>query len=195
MRKIKVPKIKISDLKLKGRRIVLRPLKMSDAKDIYLNIQDKRIAENTLSIPWPYKLKDAKNFILKAQKTLGQRKDFTFGIELNNTKEIIGCIGLHKVNFEHKNAEIGYWLSSNYWNQGIMTEAGRLILKFAFKKLKLHRVYGFAFSDNPASQKVLEKLGFKKEGLHRQAHFRFGRFRDNISYGLLDKKPGKKLRN
>lgn len=191
MRKIKVPKIKISDLKLKGRRVVLRPLKISDSKDIYLNIQDKRIAENTLRIPWPYQLKDAKSFILKAQKSLRQSKDFAFGIELKNKKEIIGCIGIDKVSFEHKKGEIGFWLSSHYWNQGIMTEAGKLLLKFAFGKLKLHRVYGFAFSDNPASQRVFKKLGFKREGLHSQAHFRFDRWRDDISYGLLAKNKAK----
>lgn len=185
MKKAKVPKIKVLDLKLEGRRVVLRPLKFSDARDIYLNIQDRRIAENTLNIPWPYQLKDAKNFILKAQKSFRQRKQFVFGIELKSKKGVIGCIALNRVNFEHKNGEIGYWLSSRYWRQGIMTEAGKLVLGFAFGKLKLHRVYGFAFSGNPASQKVFEKLGFKREGFHRQAHFRFGRWRDGISYGLL----------
>ena len=195
MWKTKIPKIKISDLKLKGRRVVLRPLKISDSKDIYSNIQDKRIAENTLQIPWPYQLKDAKSFIQKVQKSLRQRKDFVFGIELKSTREVIGCIGIDKVIFEHKKGEIGFWLSSHYWNQGIMTEAGKLLLKFAFGKLKLHRVYGFAFSDNPASQRVFKKLGFKREGLHSQTHFRFGRWRDDISYALLVKKLSKKSKN
>ena len=66
-----------------------------------------------------------------------------------------------------------------------MTEAGKLVLNFAFKKLKLRRVYGSAFSDNPASQRVFEKLGFKREGVSRQAYWRFGRWRDGVDYGLL----------
>lgn len=193
MGKIKIPKIKIKDLKLEGERIILRPLKTSDAKDIYLNIQDKRIAENTLRIPWPYKLWDAQIFIKKAQKSYRKKRAFVFGIELKNKKETIGCISLERVKFDHKNAEIGYWwLGSKYRNQGVMTEAGKLLLAFAFKKLKLHRVWGCAFSDNLASQRVFEKLGFKREGLHRESSWRFGRWRDSIRYGLLDREFLKK---
>ncbi|KPJ57194.1 hypothetical protein AMJ49_01100 [Parcubacteria bacterium DG_74_2] len=192
MKKKRIPKIKISDLKLIGKRIILRPLQISDAKEIYLNIQDKRIAQNTLKIPWPYKLNDAKSFIRQTQKSRRKKSNFAFGIELKDKKEVIGCISLDKVNFEHENAEIGYWLGSKHWNQGIMTEAGKLLLNFAFKKLKLRRVYGCAFSENPASQKVFEKLGFKKEGLHRQDRCRFGHWRDSIHYGLLVKEFFKK---
>lgn len=187
MGKIKIPKIKIKDLKLEGERIILRPLKTSDAKDIYLNIQDKRIIENTLRIPWPYKFQDAQIFIKKTQRSYRKKRDFVFGTELRGKKEVIGCISLENVKFEHKNAEIGYWLGSKYWNQGIMTEAGKLLLNFAFRKLKLHRVWGCAFSDNIASQRVFEKLGFKKEGLHRETSWRGGRWRNNIRYGLLDR--------
>jgi len=189
MKKIK---IKISDFKLVGERIILRLLKISDARDIYLNIQDKKIAENILRIPWPYRLKDAQDFIKKTQKSFQKRTAFTFGIELKNKKEVIGCITLDNVNFEHKKAEIGYWLGSKYRGQGITTEAGKLLLNFAFKKLKLHRIYGCAFGDNPASQKVFKKLGFKKEGFCRQANWRFGRWRDDILYGLLSKEFLKK---
>ena len=181
------PKIKHSDLRLVGKRIVLRPLKNPDAKDIYLNIQDKTISENTLNIPWPYKSEDAQIFIQKTKKSLQKKSDFVFGIKLKAKNEVIGCIGLHKANFEHKNAELGYWLGSKYWNQGIMTEAGMLILKFGFEKLKLHRIWCCVFSDNPASQKMVEKLSFKKEGLHRETSWREGRWRDNVRYGILDR--------
>ena len=181
------PQFKNSDLNLKGRRILLRPLKSSDAKDIYLNIQDKIISKNTLEIPWPYRLDDAQNFIQKTKKSLERKSDFIFGIELKRKKEVIGCIGLHKANFEHKNAELGYWLGPRYWGQGIMTEAGNSILDFGFKKLKLHRIWCCVFSDNLASQKVVENLGFKREGLHRETSWRWGCWRNNIRYGILDR--------
>jgi len=182
-----IPKIKHSDLRLVGKRIVLRPLKNPDAKNIYLNIQDKTISESTLNIPWPYKSEDAQIFIQKTKKSLQKKSEFVFGIELKNRKEVIGCIGLDKVNFEHKNAELGYWLGSKYWSQGIVTKAGKLILKFGFEKLKLHRIWCCIFSDNPASKKVVEKLGFKREGLHRETSWREGRWRDNVRYGILDR--------
>jgi RimJ/RimL family protein N-acetyltransferase len=194
MRKIKIPKVKISELRLIGERIILRPLKISDAKDIFSNIQDRKIAENTLRIPWPYRLKDAINFIKNSQKSLKKRKGFIFGIELKEKKEVIGVISLENVDFEHRHAEVGYWLGKKYRGKGIMTEAGKLVLNFAFEKLKLHRVYGGVFSDNIASQKVLKKLGFKKEGVRRHWRLKFGRWKDDVLYSILENEYYKKVK-
>lgn len=177
-------KIKISDLKLNGKRVILRPLKFSDAFDICSNIQDPKIAEQKLWIPHPFKLRDAKNLIQKAKKSLRTKKEFVFGIELKAKKEVIGCIALREVDLEY---EIAYWLGKKYRGQGIMTEALKLLLDFAFKKLKLHRVWCDVFSDNLASQKLLKKMEFKKEGRHREAHWHWGRWRDSVHYGLLDR--------
>lgn len=182
--KSKIPKIKPSDLKLIGKRIILRPLKISDAQDLYLNIQDKKISENTASVPWPYKLKDAINFIKRSQKKRKNKEGFSFGTILKGKKEVIGSISL-KINFNHKNAEMGYWLGKKFRNQGIMTEAGQLILEFAFRRLKLHRLGAGVFHDNPASQKVLKKLGFQKEGVSRQSYWRGKHWRNRINYGIL----------
>jgi RimJ/RimL family protein N-acetyltransferase len=183
--KAKNLKIKKSDLKLIGRRVILRPLENSDAKNIYLNIQDIRIAKNITNIPWPYKLQDARQYILRTKKLLKYKDGFVFAIQLKGKKEAIGCISLHKVDFKHKNSEIGFWLGSAYWNRGIVTDAGRLILNFAFKKINLHRISGYVFTENKASQRVLEKMGFRKEGLHRHAHQRFGQWRNEVSFGLI----------
>ena len=183
--KRKIPKIKISDSELIGERIILRPLKFSDAKDIYSNIKDKRIAENTIRTPWPYKLEDTQRFIRKMRRTWPSGKNFAFGIELKDKKEVIGCIILYDVDFKNKNTEISYWLGPKYWNQGIVTEGVKLVLNFAFRKLKLHRIWANVFSDNPDSQKVLKKVGFKKEGYHREDCWHFGRWRDHINYALL----------
>jgi RimJ/RimL family protein N-acetyltransferase len=194
MRKIKIPKVKISELRLIGERIILRPLKISDAKDIYTNIQDRKIAENTLRIPWPYRLKDAINFIKNSQKSLKKRKGFIFGIEFKEKKEVVGVISLENVDFEHRHAEVGYWLGKKYRGKGIMTEAGKLVLNFAFEKLKLHRVDAGVFSDNLISQKVLKKLGFKKEGVRRHWRLKFGRWKDDVLYSILENEYYKKVK-
>ena len=183
--KRKIPKIKISGFKLTGKRIILRPLKFSDAKDIYSNIKDKRIAENTIRTPWPYKLEDAQKFIRKMQRAWKKGKSFAFGIESRDKKEVIGCIILYDVDFKNKNTEISYWLGPKYRNQGIMTEGVKLVLNFAFRKLKLHRVWAKVFSDNPVSQEVLKRVGFKKEGYHRESTWHFGRWRNDVPYALL----------
>jgi RimJ/RimL family protein N-acetyltransferase len=194
MGKIEIPKVKISELRLIGERIILRPLKISDAKDIYTNIQDRKIAENTLRIPWPYRLKDAINFIKNSQKSLKKRKGFIFGIELKEKKEVVGVISLENVDFEHRHAEVGYWLGKKYRGKGIMTEAGKLVLNFAFEKLKLHRVDAGVFSDNLISQKVLKKLGFKKEGVRRHWRLKFGRWKDDVLYSILENEYYKKVK-
>jgi ribosomal-protein-alanine N-acetyltransferase len=194
MGKIKIPKVKISELRLIGERIILRPLKISDAKDIYTNIQDRKIAENTLRIPWPYRLKDAINFIKNSQKSLKKRKGFIFGIELKEKKEVVGVISLENIDFEHRHAEVGYWLGKKYRGKGIMTEAGKLVLNFAFEKLKLHRVDAGVFSDNLISQKVLKKLGFKKEGVRRHWRLKFGRWKDDVMYSILENEYYKKVK-
>lgn len=183
----RIPKIKVSDLRLVGRRITLRPLRISDAEDIYKNVKDKKILKQTLIDLHPYRFKDAKIFIKKSKKWLRTRTDFVFGIELKETKRLTGVISLHHVSYIHKDAELGYWLGVRNWNRGIMTEAGNLILKFAFRKLKLHRVWAKVFTDNQASQKVLKKLGFKKEGLLRKASWGWGRWHNDLFYGLLNR--------
>lgn len=185
MREIK-SKIKISDLRLEGPRIISRPLEFSDAPDIYSNIQDPKIAERIVGIPYPFKLRDAKKFIQESKKNLRTKKELAFGIELKSKKNVIGCISLYDANLilEH---EIAFWLGEKYRGRGIMIEALNLVLNFAFKKLKFHRVFSNVSSDNFASQKLLGKLGFKREGRHREAYWRRGRWLDSLHYGLLDR--------
>jgi len=185
--KIKLPKIKKSDLILNSQRIYLRPLKRKDAQDIYQNIKFKKVLKNLLAAPHPYHLKDAKKFIRGHQRLDKNLSYFVFGIILKKTDRLIGCLGLHHVNYLHKNAELGYWSGPKYWNQGYMTEAGRLVLGFAFRKLKIHRVWADAFTDNPGSQRVLEKLGFKKEGVRREQWLRFGQRKSDVCFGVLDR--------
>lgn len=171
-------------IKLIGPRVILRHLKLSDTPDIYTNIQDPKIAERIVGIPYPFKLRDARTFIQEAKRKLRAKKEITLGIELKDKKEIIGCVYLYDADLisEH---EITFWLGEKYRQQGLMIEALTLFLNFVFNKLKFHRVFGNVSSDNLASQKLLRKLGFKKEGRHREAYWHQGRWVDGITYGLL----------
>jgi RimJ/RimL family protein N-acetyltransferase len=172
------------EIKLIGPRVILRPLKISDAPDIYSNIQDPKITERIVGIPYPFKLRDAKKFIQEAKRKLRAKKEVTLGIELKDKKEIIGCVILYDVGLilEH---EIAFWLGKKYRGQKLIIEVLNLVLNFAFKKLKFHRIFGNVSGDNLVSQKIFKKLGFKKEGRHREAYWRQDRWADSISYGLL----------
>ncbi|MFH1207449.1 MAG: GNAT family N-acetyltransferase [Patescibacteria group bacterium] len=159
---------------IKTKRFVLRPYRLSDAPAVARNINDYKIYRYTLHIPYPYRLSDATKWFAKTIPQYRQRspKDIQFAIEMD--REIVGCVGLSHIEPRHK-AEIGYWLARRYWGQGIIPEAVKLVVNYAFKKFKLHRVYAYTFVPNRASQKVLKKNGFKREGLMRKVVKKRGR--------------------
>jgi RimJ/RimL family protein N-acetyltransferase len=173
-------------LELEGNRIRLRKFRISDANSIYKNIS-RKVVKWTTNIPWPYRKQYAIKFIRRSNYRIKNKKEFVFGIVLKEENKVIGCIGLHKVNWKNKNAEIGYWLGKKYWGKGLTTEAVNLILKFTFENLRLHRVYATIFEENIASKRVLEKNGFKLEGISREVSFRYGKWHNKLRFGVLRK--------
>jgi RimJ/RimL family protein N-acetyltransferase len=145
-----------------------------------------------ITVPFPYKREDAVEYIKANQMRLKKNKGYGFSIADKATNEVIGGISLFKLDIDDRKAEMGYWLTRRLWGKGIIPEAVYITAKFAFNRLKLHRVYANTFEQNIASQRVLEKCGFKLEGVHRQAMRKRGRYHDEMFYGLLKselKKP------
>ena len=173
------------ELKIEGKQINLRKLKKSDALSIYQNAKDFDIARYT-TLPHPYKLKNAKDFIGITHQEIRKKKAFALGIEFKETKEIIGMMSLIDIDHDNKNAEIGYWLGKKYWGKKIMKEAIKLILNFGFKRLKLVRIYARVMHPNISSAKLLERSGFQYEGTMRKAILRRGKWMDCLSYSVLD---------
>jgi ribosomal-protein-alanine N-acetyltransferase len=172
---------------LEGERVILRPLVASDAPAIYRHLQDKAIVRWTSNIPWPYKKAHSVSFIKNSKEMRKTMKGFNFGVVPKGETEVVGIVGLMKYDAANKKAELGYWLAKPYWGRGIMTESAGLAVDFAFSKLKCHRVYVRAFKANIASNKIIQKLGFKFEGIDREADYRFGKWQDTVRYGLLRK--------
>lgn len=168
-----------------GERIIIRKLVLSDVKDIYQNIRDREIVKWTLRIPYPYRKEDAVGFVRKTRYSIRKGKDYVFGIALKGKNKVIGIIELAKINYSDGNAEIGYWLGRRFWNRGIMTDAVKSILKFGFRRLNLHRINAALFEENIASRRVLEKSGFKLEGKIKESRFRYGKWRNELRYGIL----------
>jgi RimJ/RimL family protein N-acetyltransferase len=166
-----------------SKRFVLRPFKKGDEKSMIKNINDRTIAKNTLRIPYPYKLKDARwwinhNFKLDKNK---KKHEINFAVEING--EVAGGIGLDKI-YSHS-AEIGYWLGKDYRRKRIMTEVVKLVTEYAFQKLKLRRVYAFVFLWNKASSSVLKKNGYKFEGKLRKHVKKGGKLLDNLLFAKV----------
>jgi len=171
---------------ISGKRITLRKLRFSDSEDIYQNVKDRKVVKWLLNIPHPYTLKSAVKFIRKTHYDARKEKTYAFGIMLKKESKVIGVITLFKLDYKNRNAEIGYWLGKRYWEQGFMTEAAKLLLKFGFRRLKLHKIHASLFEKNIASKMVLEKAGFKLEGKIRESRFKYGCWHNELRYGILN---------
>lgn len=172
----------MASTKISGTKITLRKLKRSDASSIYNNAKNKEISWHT-SLPYPYKLSHAKEFINRCHQNYRNKSAYDFGIE--KAGKIIGMISLIKVDFNNRNAEVGYWLGKKYWRKGITEEALKLIIDFGFNSLNLKRIYARVMHPNIASAKLLEKVGFKLEGKLRKHVFRNNKWMDELYFGLL----------
>jgi RimJ/RimL family protein N-acetyltransferase len=100
--------------------------------------------------------------------------------------EHIGWCGLHGGSPEDRSASLGISIGEKqYWNGGYGTDAMRVLCRFGFEHMNLHRIELHVFTDNPRAQRVYEKVGFRPEGCLREADYRYGDYRDIVVMGLL----------
>lgn len=99
--------------------------------------------------------------------------------------ELLGTCGFYDLDTESRNTDMGYWLHSEYWGQGIMYECIPVILQYAFKNMDIHRVEAEVEPQNLASRRLLGKLGFSYEGKRRQCEWREDHFIDLEYYSIL----------
>ncbi len=156
---------------------------LADAEEVAERCGDREVASGTLTIPHPYSVGDAESWIQCQRKA---REDGT-GVDLavvNWTGELVGAMGL-VIDPRHGVAELGYWIGVAFWNRGYATEAGRAVLSHAFGPLGLRRVHAYHFVRNPASGRVLEKLGMTREGVFRKHVMKWGVAEDLVGWGIL----------
>jgi ribosomal-protein-alanine N-acetyltransferase len=165
-------------------RLILRPFERADARDVQRLAGDQAIADTTLNIPHPYEDGMAEEWIATHQPQFEAGEAAIFAIVLRATGELVGAIGL-AVSRRFDRAELGYWIGRPYWNQGYCTEAGRAALWYGFTELELNRIHAYHLSRNPASGRVMEKLGMAREGLLRQHVKKWGKYEDIVEYGLV----------
>lgn len=114
------------------------------------------------------------------------RLHYALAVVSKSQNEVIGNVSLHMRSLLNKEAEIGYTLSRDYWGQGYASEAVKALIDYAFAELKIHRIYATTSPENFASQKVLEKLRFEREGYLRKNVLQRGLWRDSILYARLE---------
>ena len=149
-------------MKLESDRILLRHWKESDAEDLFKAASNPNIGLNAGWTPH----KDI-NESLEIIKTIFNNES-VYAIEYKENNKVIGCIGYltndksHLKNLKENEVEIGYWVSEDYWNKGICTEACKILIKYCFEIKKFKIIWGTYFLENLASGKVMEKCGFTK---------------------------------
>jgi RimJ/RimL family protein N-acetyltransferase len=165
-------------------RLILRPFELSDAKEVQRLAGAKEIASTTLNIPHPYEDGVAEAWISTHQATFEGGKGVIYAICLRADGRLVGAISLMGMIKGHR-AGLGYWIGKPYWNQGYCTEAGRAVLKYGFEVLGLNRIHSSHVARNPASGRVMQKLGMQHEGTLRQHVLKWGVFEDLELYAIL----------
>jgi [ribosomal protein S5]-alanine N-acetyltransferase len=156
--------------KLETKRLILRDLKESDKNSLQKNINNLEISKWLLVVPYPYSSKDAEWFIDKCIKDSKkeERTSYEFGIINKENNELLGIIGLTKINKFSSYGTIGYWLGEKYQRKGYMFEAGQEVIKFAFEKIGLRRLNIEVFEGNIPSENLIKKFGFEYEGTAKE---------------------------
>ena len=165
-------------------RLTLRSFTTDDALRVRTLAGEKAIAAVTALIPHPYPDGAAEEWIATHEPEFAAGKSAQFALTVKATGELIGAMGLI-ISAEHRHAELGYWVGVPYWGQGYATEAAGRILAFGFEKLDLIRIHAHHYAHNPASGRVMEKLGMQREGVLRQHVVKWGAVYDVVLFGIL----------
>jgi ribosomal-protein-alanine N-acetyltransferase len=166
-------------------RLDLRPFVADDAFDVERLAGMREIADTTLNIPHPYPHGGAPDWIALHQPAWRDGTSATFAIVERESAKLVGAISLI-IKREHRRAELGYWIALDRWNTGYATEAGRRVIDFGFEHLGLHRIEARHFLRNPASGRVMKKLGMQQEGVERDWAIKWDRYESLVVYSILE---------
>jgi ribosomal-protein-alanine N-acetyltransferase len=166
------------------RRLILRPFTLEDAPDVKQLAGDRDVAVGMGNMPYPYEDGMAEEWILAQQAGFEKGEQVNFAITRRDQGFLIGSIGLF-MERQHQRANLGYWVGKPYWNQGFGTEAARAVLQYGFETLGLNRIQAGYFKSNPASGRIMQKIGMSYEGCLREHVNKWGQLKDVVIYGVL----------
>ncbi len=165
-------------------RLRLRPFQRADAPAVQTLAGASEVATTTLNIPHPYPEGLAESWINGHRPAAAAGTRLTWAVMRPADAMLLGSITLSIVSV-HLRAELGYWLGVPFWNQGYMTEAALRVTTFGFAECGLHRVEAGCFPRNPASARVLVKVGMQIEGVLRGYARKGEIFEDVAMYAVL----------
>lgn len=176
---------------LATKRIIIEPISSKRHHEFFRAVEEARSA----LLPWlPWvPLNDSPEASLRyteaCQRDWDKGAAVRFFLRLRDLPQIIGVVSLENCIHTHQSCELGYWLHPAHQGKGLMTEAAGVVVDFAFETMKIHRVRAAAAIENIASQRVIERLGFTKEGMARDAEYVGGRWVTHWTYSRLASDP------
>lgn len=164
-------------------RLILSQLEEKDIPFIVEYLQHRIYSDLTSNIPYPYTEDDARFWLKMSKEAFENNIGYTFAIR-DKEDHIIGAVGLHDL--EYDKAELGYWIGISYWNKGYVTEAAKAIVDFGFKELGINKIFATHFPHNPASGRIMEKIGMEQEAILKQHIKKDGEYHDLTMYSIFN---------
>ena len=170
-------------------RLLIREFVEVDEADVHEYASDPEVARY---MEWgPNTPQETKDFFARrfARNAEQPRVEYEMAIVLRAENKVVGGVGVRMKSAANREGDVGYVLNRRYWGQGIVTEAARAMVEFGFGQLGFHRIYATCDAENPASARVMQKLGMQYEGRKRQDVLVKGRWRDTLLYAILEGDP------
>lgn len=166
-------------------RLILCSFTLEDALDVQRLAGDPDVASTTDAIEHPYKDGTAEAWIRWCQEEFKTGKRLNFAITLRTNGTLIGTVSLLFLTYQaRESAELGYWIGKPYWNCGYCTEAAKAAVAYGLYHHDIELVYAYYFKRNPASGRVLEKIGMRfVKNIPKDPERYF--FEDTIQYSIL----------
>ena len=164
-------------------RLTLRAFTLEDAPRVQRLAGDVEVATTTLTIPHPYEDGVAEDWIGTHAERWASARHLTLAITTEKDG-LVGAVGLQQRS-PHRRAELGYWIARDFWGRGYATEAAGAVVAYGFRELGLNKIDAHYLARNPASGRVMEKVGMSREGVLRQHIVKWEEPEDVIMYGIL----------
>ena len=166
-------------------RLVLRPYQQEDSDGLARLAGERAIADTTISIPHPYTTATARARISDWQIDAENRSAYHFAVCRAAAEGLIGGVELRAIDWEHLQGELSLWIGVTQQGRGYAGEALGELIGYGFEQLGLWRLYAYHMVRNPASGRVLERVGMRREGVMRDRVCKWGRFEDVVMSAIL----------
>ncbi|MFC5602469.1 GNAT family N-acetyltransferase [Sporosarcina koreensis] len=169
---------------LETNRLLLRRIEKDDAHDIFTYLSDIEVMKHYGTKPFQT-VDEAIKAISKYESLFNENRGVRWGITIKEDNKVIGSCAFHNMVSEHFRTDISFVLSKDFWGRGIAQEALKAVIKYGFEYLNINRIEAVIEPSNVPSQKLVERLGFSKEGVLRSYEYFDGKFDDLYMFSLL----------